>query len=393
MALAPAQQLKYWGIAAAILLILLWALGDVLLPFVLGGTIAYFLDPVADRLEGWGLSRALSVAVITVGAILLFVGLVVPAVLTLEDQIRGLIASGPDTIERIIDPDGPFLTRFPYLNEYSGRFEEFALRAGDSLRERGAEIASVFLSAGQGLLGVVLLLVIVPVVAVYMLLDWDNMIASIDALLPRDHQHVIRRLAREVDETLSGFLRGQGTVMLILGAYYAIALALVGLNFGLVIGAFAGLLTFIPYVGAILGGAAAIGMALVQFWGEWVWIAVIAGIFASGQFIEGNFLTPKLVGDSVGLHPVWLLLALSGFGALFGFVGLLAAVPIAAVLGVIVRFVVELYRESRLYTGEPAPQDAPLLHEDAAEKAMDKVEAGGSEGGIGAASGGDDAAE
>ena len=393
MALAPAQQLKYWGIAAVVLLLLLWVLGDVLLPFVLGGTIAYFLDPVADRLERWGLSRALAVAVITVAAILLFVGLVVPAVLTLEQQIRSLLASGPDTIERIIDPDGPFLTRFPLFVEYSDRIEAFAVRVGEGLRERGAEIASVFLSAGQGLLGAVLLLVIVPVVAVYMLLDWDRMIASIDALLPRDHQPVIRRLAREVDETLSGFLRGQGTVMLILGAYYAIALALVGLNFGLVIGAFAGLLTFIPYVGAILGGVAAIGMALVQFWGEWVWIAVVAGIFASGQFMEGNFLTPKLVGDSVGLHPVWLLLALSAFGALFGFVGLLAAVPIAAVLGVIVRFVVELYRESRLYTGAPAPEDAPLLHEDAAEKAMDKVEAGGSEGGLGAAYGDDTAAE
>lgn len=374
MALAPAQQLKYWGIAALLLLGMLWLLGDVLLPFVLGGTIAYFLDPVADRLERWGLSRALAVAVITVGAILLFVGIIVPTVLTLEEQVRLLLAQGPEWVEDLTDPDGPFLVRFPIVAEYSGRIEEAALRAGDALRERGGAIVSGLLTAGQGLLGIVLLLVIVPVVAVYMLLDWDRMIASLDALLPRDHRTTIRRLAREVDQTLSGFLRGQGTVMLILGTYYALALALVGLNFGLVIGAAAGLLTFIPYVGAILGGAAAIGMALFQFWGEWVWIAAVAGIFASGQFVEGNFLTPKLVGDSVGLHPVWLLLALSAFGALFGFVGLLAAVPIAAVLGVIVRFMVELYRESRLYTGAPAPEAAPVLHEGAADKAMDRVE-------------------
>ncbi|PRY94501.1 putative PurR-regulated permease PerM [Hasllibacter halocynthiae] len=382
MALAPTQQLKYWGVAALLLLVLLWLLGDVLLPFVLGGTIAYFLDPVADRLEKWGLSRALSVAVITVGAILLFVAVVVPTVLTLEDQVRLLFVQGPEWVERLIDPDGPFLTRFPVVAEYSGRIEDAALRVGTALREQGGAIALGLLTAGQGLLGVVLLLVIVPVVTVYMLLDWDRMIASIDALVPRDHQQTIRRLASEVDETLSGFLRGQGTVMLILGAYYAVALALVGLNFGLIIGAFAGLLTFIPYVGAILGGITAIGMALVQFWGDWVWIAVVAGIFASGQFAEGNFLTPKLVGDSVGLHPVWLLLALSAFGAIFGFVGLLAAVPIAAVLGVIIRFLIELYRESRLYTGEPGPPDAPLLHEHAAEKAMDRVEEADTEDGF-----------
>jgi predicted PurR-regulated permease PerM len=142
-----------------------------------------------------------------------------------------------------------------------------------------------------------------------------------------------------------------GTVCLILGTYYAVALMLVGLQFGLVVGALAGLVTFIPYVGAILGGALALGLALFQFWGDWVSIGLVAAIFVSGQVIEGNILTPKLVGSSVGLHPVWLIFALSAFGTLFGFVGMLVAVPVAAALGVIARFVLDQYKVSRLYRG------------------------------------------
>jgi predicted PurR-regulated permease PerM len=162
---------------------------------------------------------------------------------------------------------------------------------------------------------------------------------------------VVRRLAGEIDAALASFIRGQGTVCLILGVYYAAALMLVGLQFGLVVGAIAGLLTFIPYVGAIVGGGLAIGLALFQFWGDWVWIIAVAAIFQAGQLVEGNILTPKLVGGSVGLHPVWLIFALSAFGALFGFVGLLVAVPVAAALNVLTRFVIEQYKDSLLYKG------------------------------------------
>jgi predicted PurR-regulated permease PerM len=201
------------------------------------------------------------------------------------------------------------------------------------------------------MVNILILLVIVPVVAVYLLYDWDNMIAEIDHLLPRDHAPVIRSLAGQIDNTLASFIRGMGTVCLILGTYYAVALMLVGLQFGLVVGAIAGLITFIPYVGSIVGGVLAVGLALFQFWGDWVSVGLVAAVFVSGQVIEGNFLTPKLVGSSVGLHPVWLIFALSAFGALFGFVGMLVAVPVAASLGVIARFALEQYRDSRLYRG------------------------------------------
>ena len=195
------------------------------------------------------------------------------------------------------------------------------------------------------------LFVIVPVVTFYLLLDWDRMVGRIDALLPRDHAPAIRKLGREVDATLAAFIRGQGTVMLILGTFYAIGLMVVGLRFGLVIGFSAGLMSFIPYVGAVVGGGVAIGMALFQFWGDWVWIGIVGAIFVAGQMLEGNVLTPKLVGGSVGLHPVWLIFALSAFGAVFGFVGLLVAVPMAAALGVLMRFALEQYKQSRLYAG------------------------------------------
>ena len=162
----------------------------------------------------------------------------------------------------------------------------------------------------------------------------------------------MRRLASQVDKTLASFIRGQGTVCLILGTYYAISLMLAGLNFGLVVGFIAGLVSFIPYIGALVGGVLAIGLALFQFWGDWVSIGIIGGIFMVGQFLEGNILTPKLVGNSVGLHPVWLLFALSVFGSLFGFVGMLVAVPVAAMIGVFARYGIEQYKDSLLYRGK-----------------------------------------
>ena len=356
MALPASKQLQYWGIAALAFLVLLWALGDILLPFILGGAIAYCLDPIADRLERIGLSRVWAVVVITLTAILLFVAVIVPAAVTLDDQIRNLARNAPGWIETVTDPDGLMIQRFPFLLEYQGRIQEFAVGLGEALRERSGAIIAGLVTASRGILGIVLLFVIVPVVAFYLLLDWDRMTAQVDALLPREHAPTIRRLFGEIDATLAAFIRGQGTVMLILGTYYAVALMLVGLNFGLIVGFVAGLITFIPYAGAAIGGGLAIGIALFQFWGEWVWIAAVAGIFVSGQMLEGNVLTPKLVGGSVGLHPVWLLFALAVFGTLFGFVGLLVAVPVAASLGVVARFAVAQYRASSLYLG---PEDAP----------------------------------
>ncbi|WP_136634628.1 AI-2E family transporter [Pseudooceanicola onchidii] len=352
MALPVRQQLKYWGIAAAVFFVALWWLGDVILPFVLGGAVAYFLDPVADRLERLGASRALATAIITLGAILIFVLLALLVVPTLINQAVALFDTAPKVLQNL----QAFLTaKFPELLDQGSTLRQSLTAVGETIQSKGGQLLQTALTSVGSLLNVVMLFVIVPVVAFYLLFDWDRMVAKIDDLLPRDHAPTIRQLAREIDSTLASFIRGMGTVCLILGTYYAVALMLVGLQFGLVVGAFAGLITFIPYVGALLGGALAIGLALFQFWGDWVSIGLVAGIFVLGQVIEGNVLTPKLVGNSVGLHPVWLIFALSVFGSLFGFVGMLVAVPVAAAIGVVMRFIISRYKDSRLYRGLDTP--------------------------------------
>lgn len=348
MALPIRQQLTYWGITTVVFLLLLWALGDVLMPFILGGAVAYFLDPVADKLERMGLSRVAATAVITLAGILVFLIVTLLVVPTLIGQTVQLANVAPEYARSAA---GSLTERFPSLLDENSTLRQSIQSLGETIRSRGVELIETALTSALSVVNVLVLIVIVPVVSVYLLLDWDNMIARIDDLLPRDHVPTIRKLASEVDSTLSSFIRGMGTVCLILGSYYAIALMLAGLQFGLVVGFIAGLVTFIPYLGALIGGALAIGLALFQFWGEWVNIAIIAGIFMVGQVVEGNILTPKLVGSSVGLHPVWLLLALSVFGALFGFVGMLVAVPVAAALGVFARFGAEQYRNSMLYRG------------------------------------------
>ena len=353
MALPVGQQLKYWGIAFAALLVLLWFMGDVLLPFVVGGGMAYFLDPVADRLQRLGLSRVAATALISLGAVLMLVLLVLAIIPTLSNQLVALIASLPEFARRM---QVVLLEHFPSLSDSTSTIRQALADIGAAIQARAATLAAGLVNSALGVVSVVVFLLVVPVVAFYMLLDWDHMIARIDALLPRDHAATIRRLAREIDAVLAGFVRGQVSVCVLLGTYYSIALMIAGLQFGLVVGAIAGTITFIPYIGALVGGALAIGLALFQFWGDWFSIGVVAAIFATGQFVEGNILTPRLVGRSVGLHPVWLLLALSAFGTLFGFVGMIVAVPVAAAIGVFIRFGLEQYRNSLLYRGLEAPQ-------------------------------------
>ena len=348
MALPVRKQAQYWGIALAIFLFVLWLLGDAILPFVMGGAIAYFLDPLADWLQRHGLSRLWATVVITVLMLLTFVFLVLLVVPVVVNQATALVNAAPQIANNL---QLFLLERFPWAMEEDSILRRSLSDLGEAIRARGGELLNSVLYSVGSLVNVIVLLVIVPVVAFYLLMDWDHVVERVDALLPREHAPTIRRLAREIDATLAGFVRGQGTVCLILGTYYALALMAVGLQFGIVVGLLAGLLTFIPYVGAIVGGVLSVGLALFQFWGDWVWIIAVWAIFQSGQFVEGNLLTPKLVGGSVGLHPVWVIFALSAFGALFGFLGLLVAVPMAAVLGVLARFGVEQYQQSALYRG------------------------------------------
>ncbi|MDP3263675.1 MAG: AI-2E family transporter [Tabrizicola sp.] len=356
MALPLTAQAKYWGIAAVVFLLLLWFLGNVLLPFLVGGAIAYFLDPVADRLERAGLSRVSATTVISLVALLAVVLLVLAVIPTLVNQLTALVNSAPDIAKRL---QGFLIERFPDLTDNTSTIRQTLAEIAAAIQARGAELANGLLTSALGVISAVVFIVVVPVVAFYLLLDWDMMVARIDGMLPLDHAPTLRRLASEIDAVLAGFVRGQISVCLLLGTFYSIALMFAGLQFGLVVGAIAGAITFIPYVGSIIGGTLAVGLALFQFWGDWVSIGIVAAIFAAGQFIEGNILTPKLVGKSVGLHPVWLLFALSAFGSVFGFVGMLIAVPVAASIGVLTRFGISQYQSSLLYKGTTARLDPP----------------------------------
>ena len=194
-----------------------------------------------------------------------------------------------------------------------------------------------------------------PVVAFYLICDWDRMIAAVDRLIPVPQRETVRRLGREIDATIAAYVRGQSGLCLILGSYYATGLTFAGLSFGLLIGVISGLISFIPYVGSLTALILSLGVALAQFAPDWTRIVIVAGIVLFGQFLEGNVLAPKLVGKSVGLHPVWLIFALFAFGYLFGFVGLLLAVPLAAGSRVLIRFALSRYFASPLYTGNPPP--------------------------------------
>jgi predicted PurR-regulated permease PerM len=348
MALPVKDQLKYWGIALAVLMALLWFMGDVLLPFLVGGAIAYFLDPLADRLERMGMGRTAATTVISLLALLVVVLLVLAIIPTLVNQLSALVNAAPDIAQKL---QAFLLERFPELADSTSTIRTTLADIAATIQSKGAQLAGSLVSSALGVVSVVVFLLVVPVVAFYLLLDWDHLVARIDSLLPRDHAPVVRRIAREIDTVLAGFVRGQVSVCLALGTFYSVALMLAGLQFGLIVGAIAGAITFIPYIGSLVGGALAVGLALFQFWGDWVSIGIIGAIFAVGQFVEGNILTPKLVGKSVGLHPVWLLLALSAFGSLFGFAGMLVAVPVAAAIGVLTRFGVAQYQASLLYKG------------------------------------------
>jgi predicted PurR-regulated permease PerM len=357
------RQLAFWIAAFATLILVLWLLSDILLPFLAGLVLAYFLDPVADAFERMGLSRLTSSLIILIFAILGFTLLLLLIIPVLGDQVAKFANNLPSLVAAITET---FNTAAPqWLKDMLARsgtnvpasISEIASRAAGWT---AAVLASIW-SGGLALFNVISLLVVTPIVAFYILLDWDRMVAKVDGWLPREHVETIRDLARQIDRAMAGFVRGQGTVCLALGLFYAIGLSVVGLNFGLLIGLGAGFLSFVPYVGSIIGGILAIGTGLLQFWPDWVPVAVVAGIFALGQFLEGNFLSPKLVGDRVGLHPVWLMFALFAFGYIFGFVGLLLAVPLAAAAGVLVRFALAQYLNSPLYLGvyRPTVADKP----------------------------------
>lgn len=352
------RQIFFWLVVLALFVGFLYLFSAILLPFVAGMALAYFLDPVADRFESWGLSRMwatslilLSFLVLLVLALLIIIPLLASQATDFAEKVPGYVA----TLQQMLS-DAQVHYMPSWLKSEMGTLKEnFSKYIG----EGASFIAGLFVqiwASGKALVDVLSLLVITPVVAFYLLLDWDNMIAKLDSWVPRDWLHVVRRLGNEMNDAIAGFVRGQGTICLILAIFYGGSLSLVGLNFGLLIGIVSGLVSFIPYLGSLLGLVLSVGIALVQFWPDYPWVILIGGIFFFGQIIDGYVLQPKLIGEKVGLHPVWLMFALLAFGALFGFVGLMVAVPASASIAVLVRYAISRYLESDLYHGD-APRE------------------------------------
>jgi predicted PurR-regulated permease PerM len=347
------RQIIFWVAVLLIFIAFLYIFSSILLPFIAGMSIAYFLDPVADRLERLGLSRLMATIVILVAFVIVFALALVILIPVLINQFNDFAQRVPGYISQLQQ----FIANYQdsvlpgWIRSQLGTIKD---NLSGILSEGMGFLTGLFAqiwNSGKAIVDVISLLVVTPVVAFYILLDWDRMVAKVDQWVPRDYVSDVRQIATEVDQAIAGFIRGQGSLCLILGIYYALGLSIVGLNFGLLIGLFAGMISFIPYVGSLVGLVIAIGVAIVQFWPDYIWIIAVLAVFFSGQFLEGNILQPKLVGSSVGLHPVWLMFALFAFGALFGFVGLLVAVPAAAAVGVLVRFALSRYLQSDLYYG------------------------------------------
>lgn len=353
----PAAEYRwlFWVAAAAAFLLFLWALNDVLLPFVVGAVVAYFFDPLVARLQRHGLSRSWATAAVTVVVGLVAIGIATAVLPPLFGQVKGLVEKAPQyavqaamRLQPMIEPVRDKLGLPPLsLQTLQAEASQWA---GQALAIAGT-VAGRLAQSGAAIINLLGLLFLTPVVTFYLLRDWPKVLSAIDGALPLDHAATIRRLARESNLATAGYLRGQALVCLCLGTLYGVGLTLVGLQFGFVIGLIAGIISFIPFVGTLVGATLAIGMALAQFPPDWMGVGKVAAVFVVGQMLEGNFLSPKLVGDRVGLHPVWIMFALLAGGSLFGFVGVLVAVPTAAVIGVVVRHLLGRYRASGFYRG------------------------------------------
>jgi predicted PurR-regulated permease PerM len=345
------RQLTFWLVTFLVLAAVLWLLHDVLLPFVAGIALAYVLAPLADRVERLGMNRTVAALLIVGVLVVALIALMLLLVPLLLQQGSALISHIPGYVKRakelIVDQN------LPWLNWLGAA--ESDKTASDLVGQVATWLLSFsysLWSGGKALVSLASVLIVMPVVTFYLVRDWHAMIDKVDGWIPVHQRETVRQLAREIDAAIGGFLRGQLGVCLVLGCYYAIALMLVGLDFALLIGLIAGLITFVPYIGSMTGLMIAVSVAIAQFWPDWKWITLVVAIFLVGQFIEGNIVSPKLVGERVGLHPVWLIFAMFAFGYLFGFVGLLIAVPLGAAIAVLLRFGLRQYFASPLYRGD-----------------------------------------
>ncbi len=345
---------------ALLFFVFLFLIRSILLPFVLGIMVAYFLDPAADKLQRNGFSRGIATTILTglfFFTLTLLALIIVPVI---ANQFSGLVSALPDYIVAFEHSYGEQIKeRLGGLGAEQMEHIKTAINniSGTAIKLGGDLVANVFLS-GMALINLLSLVLITPIVAFYILRDWDYIIERIDSLLPLKYAHTIREQMTIIDATLAGFIRGQINVCLLLGTYYAIGLSLAGLKFGIVIGLATGFLVIFPYVGLMLGMSIGLGVAFFQF-DDIQSVLIVLAVFVTGQIVEGYFITPKLVGEKVGLHPVWIIFGMLAGAALFGFVGILLAIPITAIIGVLTRFAIKQYQASSYYNDAPQSAGKP----------------------------------
>lgn len=366
MTLTPATKAGFWAGFLILFIGFIWIFNSILTPFILGIIIAYLLNPVMKKMARKDIPRwATALGILTLFCLFLLAVFVLVAPMLFR-QIQMLIEQTPNYIQNVMDYVGPYLT---WIQDRMG--DDYIQQIGDSLKDSAGKLVGVtggivggIATGGKVLVGTGTTLVLTPIVAFFMMKEWPHLIKWVEDMYPRQHKALIHDLLKKIDRKVAGFIRGQIIVAFILGGIYAIALTLAGLNYGFLIGIGAGIFSIIPLVGSTLGLVVGIVVAWFQS-NDLVYTLIIAGIFMGGQFFEGNFLSPKVVGDSVGLHPLWVLFALMAGGALFGIVGMLIAVPVAAVVGVLGGFAIERYKASPLYKKDPAA--TPIIVEESAQ--------------------------
>jgi len=356
-----AYRLLFWVGVVLVVIVTLGLLQAILLPFAAGFSIAYVLAPAVGRLERFGLPRSLASLVVLIAFLIGFSLILLLLVPLIQGQVLQLVAKVPALVGILQDQFGRIVQ---LLQEQLPADDITKLRdlVGAKLGEAVVWIAGVLQSmvtSSIAILNILSLVIVTPIVTFFLLRDWETMVARLDTYVPRQSLETVREQARLVSDTLVGFVHGQALVCLILATYYATALTFAGLGSGLALGLLIGVLGIIPMLGVATGFLIAVGLAASQF-GTWTEVLVVAGIFAVGQLIEANFLTPKLIGDRIHLHPVWVIFALFAGGTLFGFVGVLIAVPAAAVIGVLIRFALTRYRGSALYDSRQNDTIRPL---------------------------------
>jgi len=335
-----ARPAVFWITITALALLMLVLLREILQPFAVGMALAYLLSPAVDGLARIGINRSFAALILVLLLVVGLVGLLLVMLPALVGELRFFIDEFPRYVTRVQSLVAD--TGRPWLHRVLGQ----ELRIEDSVTHTVATIGSAWLdglvrsvwASGRALLSLLSLLVVVPIVSVYLLADWNRMTATLEGWVPAQHREDVRVVGQEIHEAVAGFMRGQVVICLILAVFYAAALRLIGLNHAILIGITAGLISFVPYLGLGIGFVIATCVAIAQFWPDWTPLAAVAAIFLVGETLADYVLSPRIIGSRVKLNPVWLMFALFAFGYLFGFVGLLAAIPLAASLGIILRF-------------------------------------------------------